>query len=320
MIEQQQGTVSFLQFSSFQVFPNIIHAIFTRRGGRSSDPYSGLNVSFSTGDSQENVLGNRLLALQALGIASYPCATVWQIHSAQVAMLDTQQTSWDDWRFDWPHRSYWLDGQELVWTIKPRRKADAIITRQRGIALALSFADCVPLLLYDPVRQAIALAHAGWRGTARGIALAAVEAMREQFSSRPQDIYAGICPSIGPCCYEVSEYVRDLFSGRASFSEMPAAERYRPLVREAATFLTRYLPQGESLRLDLWQTNYNQLLLAGLLPAHIEASNLCTGCHTDQFFSHRMEQGRTGRFPVIFALSAGTDPNMSFPASAQNDI
>jgi polyphenol oxidase len=306
MIEQRRDGVSFLQFSSFQAFPEIIHGIFTRQGGRSTEPYSGLNVSFSTGDSQENVLGNRLLALQALGIASYPCATVWQIHSAQVATLDTRQTPWDDWCFDWPHRSYWLDGQELIWTIKPRRKADAIITRQRGIALALSFADCAPLLFYDPVQQAIALAHAGWRGTARGIAVATVEAMQEQFGSRPQDIYAGLSPSIGPCCYEVSTEVRDLFLGRASFSELPTSERYRPFVREAATFITKYLPQGESLRLDLWQTNYNQLLLAGLQPAHIEASTLCTGCHTDQFFSHRMEQGRTGRFPVIFALAADT--------------
>ncbi len=305
MIEQRHGDISFFQFSSFQAFPAIIHGVFTRHGGRSTSPYSGLNVSFSTGDSQENVIGNRLLALQALGIADYPCATVWQIHSAEVATLDTEQTTWDDWRYDWPHRSYSLDGQELVWTIKPRRKADAIITRQRGVALALSFADCVPLLFYDPVQQVIALAHAGWRGTARGIAIATVEAMQEQSGCRPQDIYAGICPSIGPCCYEVSERVRDLFLGRESFSELPTAERYRPLVREAATFTTRYLPDSDckSLRLDLWQTNRNQLLLAGLLPAHIEVSNLCTGCHTDRFFSHRMEQGRTGRFPVIVALA-----------------
>ncbi len=311
MIEQQRGEVSFLQFSSFQKFPEIIHGIFTRNGGRSVSPYSGLNVSFSTGDSQENVVGNRLLALQALDIASYPCATVWQIHSAQVATLDTRQTPWDDWRYDWPHRSYILNGQELIWTIKPRRKADAIITRQRGIALALSFADCVPLLFYDPVQQVIALAHAGWRGTARGIALATVETMQEQFGCQPRDIYAGISPSIGPCCYEVTERVRDLFLGRESFSELPTAERYQPLVREAATFTTEYLPQGDSLRLDLWQTNRKQLLLAGLQPAHIEAANLCTGCHTDQFFSHRMEQGKTGRFPVILAFAPGHS-SMSF--------
>lgn len=304
MKEQQYGDISFFQFSSLQAFPAIIHGIFTRHGGRSAAPYSGLNVSLSTGDSQENVLGNRLLALQALDIASYPCATVWQIHSAEVATLDTEQTTWDDWRYDWLHRSYALDGQELIWTIKPRRKADAIITRQRGVALAFSFADCVPLLFYDPVRQAIALAHAGWRGTARGIALATVEAMQEQFGCQPQDIYAAICPSIGPCCYEVSERVRDLFLGRESFSELPTAERYRPQVRESATFTAKRLPEGDSLRLDLWQTNRSQLLLAGLLPAHIETSDLCTGCHTDQFFSHRMEQGRTGRFPVILALSA----------------
>ena len=187
MIEQRRGEVRYLQFSHFQQFPAITHGIFTRHGGYSTTPYSGLNVSFSTGDSQENVVGNRLLALEALDMQAYPCATLWQIHSAEVATLDTEQTPWDDWRYDWPHRSYSLDGRELVWTIKPRRKADAILTRQRGVALALSFADCVPLLFHDPTRQVIALAHAGWRGTARGIALATVEAMQEQFGCQPAE-------------------------------------------------------------------------------------------------------------------------------------
>ena len=302
MIEQQRGEVSYLQFSHYQQFPEITHGTFMRHGGHSTTPYSGLNVSFSTGDSQENVIGNRLLALSTLDMQAYPCATVWQIHSAEVAILDTKATPWDDWRYDWSHRSYFLDGQEIIWTIKPRRKADAIITRQRGVALALSFADCVPLLFYDPTQQVIALTHAGWRGTARGIAFATVEAMREQFGCEPEDIYAGISPSIGPCCYEVTERVRDLFLGHEQFSEMPTAERYRSLVRESATFTTKHLPDRESLRLDLWATNRNQLLLAGLLPDHIESANICTGCSTDHFFSHRVEQGKTGRFPVLLAL------------------
>lgn len=308
MIEQQRGEVTYLQFSLFEQFPEIIHGIFTRHGGHSTTPYSGLNVSFSTGDSQEHVVGNRLLALQALDAQAYPCATLWQIHSAEVATLDPEAISWDDWRYDWPHRSYVQHGQELIWTIKPRRKADAVLTRQRGVALALSFADCIPLLFYDPTQHVIALAHAGWRGTVRGMALATVEVMREQYDCQPSDIYAGISPSIGPCCYEVSERVRDLFLGREAFSDMPTAERFHALVRESATFSTRHLPDRESLRLDLWETNRKQLLLAGLLPAHIEASNLCTGCRTDLFFSHRVEQGKTGRFPVIFALRPSVPP------------
>src|SRR6266705_260731 len=166
-----------MQFGHYRQFPEIRHGVFTRLGGYSTTPYKGLNASYSTGDTIDNVVRNRLLVLQTIEIEEYPCATVWQVQGADVATLDTEKEVWDDWRSDWPHRSYVVDEQELVWTIKPRRKADALITKQRGVTLALSFADCTPLLFYDPVERAIGLAHGGWRGTARGIALATVEAM-----------------------------------------------------------------------------------------------------------------------------------------------
>ncbi len=304
MIEQQRNNACYLQFDYFLRFPEIIHGVFTRLGGYSQVPYRGLNASYSTGDSLDNVLRNRLLVLQALDIATYPCATLWQVHGAGVAILDTDNEVWDDWRSDWSHRSYLLDGQELIWTLKPRRKADAIITRQPGIALALSFADCVPILFYDPVQRIIALAHGGWRGTARGIALATVEAMIAHFDCQPRDIYAGLAPSIGPCCYEVTEFVRALFYGQEQFSDMPTDERYRDLVRESAVFSMQQREgrPHSTLHLDLQETNRNQLLMAGLLPEHIESASICTGCNTERFFSYRAEQGQTGRFPVVLAL------------------
>jgi polyphenol oxidase len=301
LIAQQRGTVCYMQFGHLLQFPELTHGIFSRQGGYSETPYWGLNASFSSGDSFENVVRNRLLALQNLDIDTYPCATVWQIHGANVATLDVE--NWDDWRFDWAHRSYLLDQHELIWTTKPRRKADAIIARERGIVLALSFADCVPLMFYDPIQKAIGLAHAGWRGTARGIAIATVEAMHEQFGSQPADIHAGIGPSIGPCCYEVSENVQRLFLGQMQFDELPTAERYRNLVRESAVFSIIYVSDGESLRLNLWETNRKQLLMAGVTPDHIELPGICTGCNTQRFFSHRGEHGKTGRFPAIVALT-----------------
>jgi len=291
-----------MQFGHYRQFSELRHGVFTRLGGYSKTPYEGLNASFSTGDELENVVRNRLLVLQSLEIEAYPCATLWQVHGAEVATLDTESAVWNDWRDDWPHRSYWVGEQELVWTIKPRLKADALITRQRGVTLALSFADCTPMLFYDPVQGAIGIAHGGWRGTARGIALATVEAMSEQFGCRPENIYAGIAPSIGACCYEISEQVRQLYMGEVEFNEMPTAEKYREKVRESVVFSTVQLADRSSLRLDLRESNYNQLLLAGLLPEHIEMPGICTGCSTDLFFSHRMEQGKTGRFPVVMAL------------------
>jgi YfiH family protein len=302
LIEQQREHACYLQFQRYLQFPHITHGVFTRLGGYSSRPYAGLNASFSNGDSFDNVVRNRLTVLQTLDIANYLCATLWQVHGAEVAVLDTEQEIWDDWRTDWPHRSYFLDGQELVWTTKARRKADALITRQCGIALALSFADCSPLLFYDPLRHVIGMAHGGWRGTARGVALATIEAMSARYECQPRDILAAIAPSIGPCCYEVSAQVQDLFMGRALFTEMPTSERYSEIVRASSVFSTRQLPGHTSLRLDIRATNRNQLLMAGLLPEHIEMADICTGCRTDLFFSHRIEQGKTGRFPVVLAL------------------
>jgi purine-nucleoside/S-methyl-5'-thioadenosine phosphorylase / adenosine deaminase len=315
LIERQRGAARYVQFGLFQQFPDLVHGSFTRSGGRSAPPFEGLNVSVGVGDEAENVIYNRLQALRSLELDEYRCATAWMIHSADVLILDGEE--WDDWRddrSDWPHRSYIVDGQELVWTMRPRRKADAVLTKKRGVALAMSSADCVPLMLYDPLQQAIGLVHAGWRGTARGVAAAAVTAMREQFGCQPGQIYAGIGPSIGPCCYEVGETVRSLFRGDERFEIMPTAERYRNLVRASAVFTVRPCVEragqvererdeaGESLRLDLWETNRRQLLLAGLLPERIEVAAICTCCEKARFFSYRGEHGKTGRFPSLLAL------------------
>lgn len=307
MIEQQHNDMCYVQFGLYRQFPHLVHGIFTRLGGYSKEPYRGLNVSLSAGkDRFEDVARNRLLALQSLGIQDYPCATVWMIHGADVATLNGEE--WDDWRDDWPHRSYAMEelgypkGTALHWTFKPRHKADALITKRRGVALVMSTADCVSILLYDPMQEAIGIVHAGWRGTARGIAAATIAEMGRQFGSQPGDIYAGVGPSIGPCCYEVSEQVQRLFLGEHEFDTMPTEERYRDLVRESAAFSVVQQADRESLRLDLWETNRKQLRLAGIPSTHIEMPAICTSCETDRFFSHRAEQGQAGRFPAIIAL------------------
>jgi YfiH family protein len=300
LIEQQYGDARYMQFNHFLQFPDLIHASFTRLGGFSKTPYRGLNVSYSNGDDFDNVIRNRLLVLKTLQIQTYPCATVWMVHGSEVATLGTEP--WDDWRTDWPHRSYHIDQHELIWTTKPRRKADALITKHCGVALAMSSADCVPLMFYDPVERVLGLAHAGWRGSARGIAAITIDAMEEQFGSSPINIRAGIGPSIGPCCYEISQEVRCYFMGQQEFDSITIHARYRKLIRESASFTMKRKQGRESLRLDLWETNRNQLLMAGVLPEHIEASEICTSCNTEHFFSHRGEHGKAGRFPSILAL------------------
>ena len=300
MIERQHGKVRYVQFSQFLQFPDLIHASFTRLGGYSKTPSWGLNVAYSSGDDFDNVIRNRMLALKALQIQTYPCATLWMVHGAEIATLEVD--TWDDWHTDWYHRSYQIDQHELIWTIKPRRKADALITRQSGVVLAMSSADCVPLMFYDPVESIIGIAHAGWRGTARGIAAVTIDVMGEQFGSQPNNIRAGIGPSIGPCCYEVTEELQRYFMGQQEFDPIPTDVKYLKLIRESAVFVLKRLPDRDSLRLDLWETNRNQLLMAGVLPGHIELSEICTSCEKTRFFSHRGEHGNAGRFPTILAL------------------
>ena len=134
--------------------------------------------------------------------------------------------------------------------------------------------------------------------------------MREQFGCRPEHIYAGIGPTIGECCYEVTEEVRRLFRGEHEFETLPTGERYRNLVRDSAVFSVIDLAGHGSLRLDLWETNRRQLLLAGLRPEHIEVSGICTGCQKEHFYSYRAEHGKTGRFPSILALRREDDAFM----------
>ncbi len=296
MIELHYGDVRYLQFQHYHPYPELIHGIFTRLGGYSSSPYQSLNTlgSLKGGDHLPHVIGNRQLVLRALALEGTPCITLWNVHGADVAVFERHEP----WRTDWARLSYF----EQHWTAEYIRKGDALITRERGVALALSFADCTPITFYDPVQQAIGIAHGGWRGTARGVVLATLDAMQEQFGCLAQDVRVGIGPAIGPCCYEVSEQVRQLFIGLAQFEEMPTTSRYRGLVRESAIFTTVQLPDRLSLRLDLWQTTRNQLLFAGIMPEHIEQAALCTSCHKDRFFSHRAEQGKTGRFPTLLAL------------------
>jgi polyphenol oxidase len=295
LIEQRQGELTYLQFSQFLPYTELVHGTFTRQGGYSEEEFSSLNTSAMSGkDKYVTVARNRELVTQTLGIAPQRAVTLWQVHGVNVRVFDER----DEWRTDWDNRSYW----EQAWTPASIRKGDALITKVRGTALALSFADCTPLIFYDPLQGAIGLAHGGWRGTARGIAAATVEAMQEQFGSKLMDLFAGIGPTIGPCCYEVGETLQELFLGKREFEDEPTPRQYRKLVRESAVFSTKQLDGRESLRLNLQETQRNQLLMAGLSPEHIESSNICTSCQRERFFSHRGEAGRTGRFPVIIML------------------
>lgn len=164
-------------------------------------------------------------------------------------------------------------------------KGDAIITDNPRVTLVMRFADCLPIFLYDPRRRAIGIVHSGWLGTVRRVVQAGVRSLIESFGCRPGDIVAGIGPSIGPDHYPVREDVVNQVQGAFG----PMADKY-------------LLRQDGEVRLDLWSANVDMLQEAGV--QSVELSGICTACRLDEWYSHRGERGRTGRFGAILALAA----------------
>ena len=183
------------------------------------------------------------------------------------------------------------------------------MTDEPGLLLAIQTADCIPVLVADRKRRAVAAFHAGWRGTVKRIVESGIGRMRLAFGSRPEDLVAAIGPGIGPCCYAVGEevlsefesqfaYARELF--REVFYSDPVRKKYPML------FLTQrapgHSPIGPSLHVDLIEANRRQLLAAGLKPASIQVVGGCTQCHTELFFSHRASRGHAGRMMAVIGI------------------
>jgi polyphenol oxidase len=256
-----------LRFPSLSAFPGLVHAVSTRGGGVSPEPYASLNLSTSTGDSRENVDANYWRLAAALDLPRESFTTTWQVHGTRAL-----------------HATAKMAGRMID-------QADGIVTDTPGLPLTQRYADCTPLLIYDPRRHATGLGHAGWRGTVDGMAGALVQAMITTFSSDPADLVAVIGPAIGPCCYEVGPEV------------VAAVHRTFPAVPE----LLSQPANGVSARqrgshLDLWAANRWQLEQAGV--GQIEVAGICTRCQHDIFFSHRGDGPVTGRFGAVVMLRA----------------
>ncbi len=167
--------------------------------------------------------------------------------------------------------------------VSPAPEADAFASDDPQCALAVRGADCVPLLIADRRTGAVAAAHAGWRGTMAGTAVAALNTMREAFGTAPADVVVALGPSIGPCCYQVGQSVVEAC---AAAGHVPAQAQ-------------RWFTRGADLRLDLWTANVDQLVAAGVPDAQVHQSRLCTACHSEQFFSYRKEGEGIGRLAGV---------------------
>lgn len=232
------------------------HAFMTRVGGVSSSPYKSLNMGLKEGDSKKNVEENRERLSTAFGFPPLQLTTVDQVHGfMMVTVRDNGGPTYS------------------------RIQADGLTTLTPEVPLGILTADCVPLLLHDPVKKVAAAVHAGWRGAAAGIITRSINIMASKFGTDRQDLIAAIGPHIGPCCYVVGSEVLDAFS-----------DTFGDEIKE----LTRRASEG-NLSLDLGIAARIQLLTSGVRESNIDTLSECTSCREDLFFSHRRDGSPSGR-------------------------
>lgn len=261
--------VPFLYFRRLAKHPGVKHGCSTRVGGVSTGVFSSMNLGFNRGDAEENVLENYDRLCKAMGFAKECVVLPDQVHDVVVRRATKNDC-----------------GKGIV---KPRDYTcvDAQITNEPGVALAVFGADCVPVFFYDPVASAIGTAHAGWRGTIGRIGAKTVAAMEKAFGCKPEQIEVYIGISICGECYTVGGEV---------------AERFRKEFPEAIKQTKEQKAEG-ICQLDLWQVNKQILEEAGILPEHIVIGGICTKCHSDVLFSHRVAGNDRGNMAGFLMLA-----------------
>ena len=261
---KRRGRVEYWATENFVELGFVTHGFCTRRSGVSEEPFASLNVAGLIGDNEVTVAQNLAAIETAFAVTEGRLVLMEQVHGDRVCVLDSQS--------DPPTRVPGCDG---------------LLTSQPGVALGVKTADCVPLLFVDPVQRVIGVAHAGWRGTALGIAGKMVRLFGERFGTRQEDLLVAIGPAIGQCCYEVDTPVREAFSGR----------------RGSSSWLHASPKRKGRWCLDLVAANRFELEDLGVLASRISHSGQCTACRTNLFFSHRAEAGRTGRQLSLLMLT-----------------
>ena len=255
-------------FSHFDQY-GLVHGVSTRLHGSSAKPFHSLNLGLHTGDNPENVLHNRKLFAAAVGVDAQAVVTAQQVHEDTIGIIKTAS----------------LDSANAREYQRTFAATDALITVESSIPLMLFFADCVPVLFFEPVKRVVAISHAGWKGTVARIAAKTLTKMKSEYNINPQDCLIGIGPSIGQCCYEVDDTV------------------ISKLRQEFASDWSKFvIPRNERWMLDLWKVNEMQLLEAGAKQQNILTSGVCTSCNNSLFYSHRTEKGKTGRLGAVIQL------------------
>lgn len=232
-------------------FDGLVHGFLGRGGGRSQPPYASLNLSYENGDDTQTVKQNWCDLKLVVGLHDFNVVTAKQVHGDTILRVSSG-------------------------TGKRVGVGDGLMTDATNVFVGVMAADCVPLLFLEPERKIVAAVHAGWRGTAAGIAARAIARLKEDYQIDPSALHVAMGPSIGPCCYQVGKEVAEQIGANWK-EEMRGA----------------WIPEGAKGRLDLRAINEAQLVAVGVPRRQIQQLGLCTACNVEKFFSYRKE-GKTG--------------------------
>ena len=266
---QDRGT-PYLSLKALEETGLVVNGFSTRMGGASQGKFATMNFSYSRGDDPAHVLENYTRMAHALGVERDKMVVSWQTHTTNVRLVTEE------------------DAGKGVILERDYRDVDGLICDIPGITLVTFYADCVPLYFFDRRKRAIGLSHSGWRGTVARMGQVTLEAMRDSFGTRPEDVIACVGPSICGKCYEVGEEVAEAF--RKGFSQA-----------DWTRFLTADGKPGK-YQLDLWKANAVILKEAGVPGENITVTNICTRCNHPYLFSHRVCGEDRGNLAAFLGL------------------
>ena len=268
IVKNEKNGVVFYTFPSFDKCGCVKHGVSTRFGGVSTGYFSTMNFSALIGDSEECVLENYKRFCNAIDVDYKKCVVSHQTHTVNIRTVTADDI-----------------GKGVI-IERDYTDVDGLITNIPDITLVTLYADCVPLAFVDPIKRVIALSHSGWKGTVGKIGELTVNRMVQEFGCNKNDILCGIGPSICKDCFEVDSPVSDVFLKMDELSDK--------IVRDRG---------NGKFDVDLWQANYEILVMAGIPKENITITDICTKCNPDVFHSHRATSGKRGLIGVFLSLS-----------------
>lgn len=247
----------------------VVHGMSTRLGGVSEDFLGAMNLSYSRGDIKEHVDENHRRFAKTLGYDETKLVFSDQVHLTNIYQVTEQDA-----------------GKGIIKT-SDIKEIDGLMTNVSGIPMITFYADCVPLLFFDPVNKVIAMAHSGWKGTVARIGAKMLKAMEDAYGTKPENVIGAIAPSICQNCYEVSADVAD------AFLEAFGKEAYESFTIDKG---------NDKYQLDLQKACEYYLLEAGMKKDNLDVTDICTCCNPDVLFSHRASKGMRGNLGVVMVL------------------